>query len=183
MRYFLFISVFIVTTMQVCMGQGSVQTRRDSVKRVKPLVIPVLFRSPETRWSFGIAGSLSFKTTFPGDSTTRLSNIQGIVMETQRHQNIEAIDATVYFPQEKYILTVLTSHSYYPDYYWGIGPCTRDSSRERYSFEQIHFNPHLKKKIGKSLFAGFVYEYQKLYHIRYQQGGEFDHTPDIGKND
>lgn len=158
----------------------SAQKHSDSTKKAKLLVIPVLFRSPETRWAYGIAGSVSFKTTHPRDSATRLSNVQGVIMTTQRHQDVQAIDAMVYFPQERYILSLQTSHSYYPDFYWGLGPNTPNKARERYVFEQMHFNPHIKKKIARSLFAGLVYEYQKVYHIQYIPNGLFDDTPHIG---
>lgn len=151
-----------------------------TLRKAKVLAIPVLFRSPETRWAFGVAGSVSFKTSHPHDSLTRLSNVQGVILSTQRRQNIQAIDATVYFPKEKYILIVQISHSHYPDFFWGLGPYTKDKAREHYTFEQYHINPHLKKKIAKNLFVGAIYEFQKVYHIKYLPGGEYANTPHIG---
>lgn len=166
-----------------CHFKGFSQFKQDTGKKVNYLIIPLLFRSPETKWATGITGSVSFKTSHKQDSLTRTSTIQAIIMFTQRHQNVQAIDATIFLPKEDYIFYLQLAHSYFPDKYWGIGPNTSDIQKEDYAFNQIYFFPHMKKKITKNVFIGMLYEYQKVFNIKYKQNGIYDTTMTYGKTD
>ncbi len=147
------------------------------------MVIPLLFRSPETLWSTGITGSVSFKTGNKHEPLTRTSTIQAIIMFTQRHQNVQAIDATIFFPKDNYVLLFQTSHSYFPDKYWGLGSDTKGIAKEDYAFHQVYIFPHLKKKITKTVFVGALYEYQNVFNIDYLQDGLYSSTIQYGKTD
>lgn len=157
------------------------QLTQDTSRKVQYLVVPIFFKTPETGWSYGASGSLSFKTSNRLDSLTRTSVIQAVGFLTSRQQNVQVIDASIYFPKEKYILLGQVAHSYFPDRFWGIGPETHDSVWEHYQYEQIYFNPHLKKKIAPRVFAGLLYEFQSVYKIRYAPGGVFDTSYFYGK--
>jgi outer membrane protein assembly factor BamA len=158
------------------------QLLQDTSKNYNVLPLPLIFRSPETGWAFGLSGSLSFKTSFRHDTLTRTSTVQLLTLFTERGQNIQALDATIYMPKEKYILYVQSSHSYFPDKFWGLGPLTTDDY-ERYRFEQFFANIHLKKKIHKKLFCGLIYEFQNVFNIHYNSGGKFDTSIVYGHND
>ena len=95
LKSFIFILVFCNTTFA--------QFKIDTNKRVNYLAIPVLFRTPETGWAFGASSSASFKTTHRNDSLTRISVIQVLGIFSQREQNIQGVDASIYFPKEKYM--------------------------------------------------------------------------------
>ncbi|MGZ4098592.1 MAG: BamA/TamA family outer membrane protein, partial [Bacteroidia bacterium] len=84
-------------------------------------------------------------------------------------------------PNEKTILYVQSSHAYFPDKFWGLGPYTSDDSRERYIFEQFYFFPHVKHKWGNHFFTGALYEFQHVYNIKYAEGGVFDSANFVGK--
>ena len=157
------------------------QLKQDTSKKIQYLLIPVLFKTPETGFSFGISGSISFKTSFKNDPLTRTSVIQSIGFLTTRRQNIQAIDGSIYFPKEKYILLFQISHSYFPDRFWGIGSKTLNIKGENYVYEQEYFYPHLKRKIADHLFVGVQYEFQNVHHIRYKEGGRFDSSAFYGK--
>lgn len=158
------------------------QIKLDTSKKVNKLVLPVVFKTPEMGYALGISGSLTFKTTHNSDTTIRTSIIQGIGFITTRKQNIQAIDAAIYFPKENYIFLCQLAHTYFPDKFWGIGPNTTDRPFERYVYEQAYASPHIKKKISKNLFIGALYEYQNVYRINYHSGGEFDTAHFSGKN-
>ena len=128
------------------------QFRIDTSRNVNYLAIPVLFKTPETGWAYGLSASANFKTSFKNDSLTRMSSVTLLGIFSERQQNIQGLDATIYFPKEKYILYVQTSHSYFPDNFWGIGQNTKSSNLEKYVFEQIVVNPHLKRKFFKHVF-------------------------------
>ena len=50
----------------------------DTTKRLKFLIIPTFFVTPEVGLAYGVSGSFAFKTSFNKDSLTRTSIIQGI---------------------------------------------------------------------------------------------------------
>jgi outer membrane protein assembly factor BamA len=133
-------------------------------------------------FSYGISGSVSFKTTYLTDPNTRTSLIQVIGFFTSKGQNVQALDATIFFPKEKYIFLGSVSHSYFPDKFWGLGPRTPDNREERYEFEQFYINPHIKRKLLPRLYGGMLYELQHVYNIRYVQGGVFDTSNFSGKS-
>jgi outer membrane protein assembly factor BamA len=174
-RIFLLFSVLAPRFLQA-------EIEKDSTKKTHYLLVPLLLRSPETRWATGLTGSISFKSVDKNDSLTRTSTIQGVLMFTQRQQNVQAIDTKIFFPKENYIFFLQLSHSYYPDKYWGFGQHTQEVQEEDYSFEQLYFFPHLKRKIAKDFFAGVLYEYQTVYNIHYKDQGLYETTVGFGKN-
>ncbi len=154
----------------------------DTTKRLKFLIIPTFFVTPEVGLAYGVSGSFAFKTSFNKDSLTRTSIIQGIGFLNTRQQNVQAIDASIYFPKENYILLGQLAHSYFPDRFWGLGPETKDKPFEHYLYEQYFINPHLKKKIAKHLWIGALYEFQYVNKISgYPENGKFDTAPFKGK--
>jgi outer membrane protein assembly factor BamA len=150
-------------------------------KNLKFLVIPVLFKSIETKWAVGISGSVSFKTTDFNDSTTRTSSVQSIAMFTQRKQNIQALDATIFFPNEKYILTTQASHTFFPDKFWGLGAHSKDLKHEEYEYSQVYFLGQLKRKLKKNLFLGVIFEFQRVYDLKFEKNNLFDNNMAYGK--
>jgi hypothetical protein len=157
------------------------QQKQDSGKRVNYLAIPVLFKTPETGWAAGLSASANFKTTHRNDSLTRISVITILGIFSQREQNIQALDATIYFPKEKFILYAQVSHSYFPDNFWGIGQYTKNTDIERYAFEQLVITPHIKRKFFKHTFFGILADYQNIFKVSYIQGGLMDSYSFFGK--
>lgn len=160
----------------------SAKLKNDSLKNLHFVILPAVFKSPETGFAFGIAASLSFKTTNRLDSLTRTSVIQTVDFFTTKKQNLQTLDATVYSPKEKYIFYTQVSHSYFPDKFWGMGPNSKDANKEDYTFEQFYFFPNIKRKIRNNLFAGIVYEYQNVFQLDYKKGGVFDTSAFYGKS-
>lgn len=158
------------------------QFRIDTAKRVNVLAIPVLFRTPETGWAYGLSSSINFKTSHKNDSLTRTSTITAMGIFSQRQQNVQALDATIYFPREKYILYFNSSHSYFPDNFWGIGTFSKNNDKERYVFEQVAISSHIKRQFLKHTFFGVIADYQNLFRLRYNTGGIMDTSTFIGKS-
>jgi outer membrane protein assembly factor BamA len=158
------------------------QFRIDTSRRVNFLAIPVLFKTPETGWAYGLSASANFKTTHKNDSLTRTSVITAMGIFSQRQQNVQGLDATIYFPKEKYILYFNSSHSYFPDNFWGIGTYSKNEDKERYVFEQVLINPHIKKKFFKNTFFGVLADYQNVFRLQYINGGVMDNSIFFGKS-
>ncbi|MFM7357630.1 MAG: BamA/TamA family outer membrane protein [Sediminibacterium sp.] len=147
----------------------------------RTFVFPVITRSLETGWNFGALTARIF-SLHPDDTLSRSSNLDILAMTSTRKQVVFALVGTQYFRNEKFILEEQISTSLFPDRFWGIGSQTKDEQEENYSFRQTYVMLHGKKKIGKSFFAGLVYEAQKVWDINYVAGGVFDGSNVTGKN-
>ena len=157
-----------------CIIIHPVIAQNDSASRHNHfLVLPVIARSIETSWSFGTAISSTFHLN-KNDSSTRTSNLQGLVLYSLKKQFIAAINGTVYFPREKFILAQQMSYSFFPDKFWGIGKHSADSSGEPYNFRQFYLYLHGQRSLARHLHAGIIYEYQRLFKVSYRAGGIFD---------
>lgn len=137
------------------------------------LVIPVIARSIETSWSFGTAVSGTFHLS-KKDTAVRTSNLQSLVLYSLKKQFIAAINGTIYFPGEKFILNQQFSYSFYPDKFWGLGKATPDSNAESYNFTQFYIYLHGQRSVAKHIYVGLIYEYQRLFKVSYTPGGLFD---------
>lgn len=160
----------------------SAQFVLDTSKRVNFLAVPILFRTPETGWAYGLSANTNFKTTFKNDSLTRISTVTAMAVFSQRQQNIQGINATIYFPKETYILYFQSAHTYFPDKFWGIGSFTRNDYEEKYTYEQLFITPHLKRKLAKRLFLGLSVDFQKIFKVSYIPNQIFDTTDFEGKS-
>ncbi len=100
--------------------------------------------------------------------------MQALALYSVKKQFIVAINGSVYFPGEKYILNQQISYSYYPDKFWGLGKLAPDSSGEPYTFRQFYIYLHPQRQLGNKLFLGLLYEFQKVWDVQYIPGGLFD---------
>ncbi|MEP6746678.1 MAG: BamA/TamA family outer membrane protein [Bacteroidota bacterium] len=137
------------------------------------LVLPVIARSIETSWSFGTAVSGTFHIN-KKDSTARTSNLQSLVLYSLKKQFIAAVNGTIYFPGEKFILSTQLSYSFFPDKFWGTGRIAPDSNAESYNFKQFYIYLHGQRSVANHLYVGVIYEYQRLFKVNYIPGGLFD---------
>jgi outer membrane protein assembly factor BamA len=153
----------------------------SSARKSHFLVLPVIARSIETSWSFGSAISSTFHIG-KKDSTVRTSNTQGLVLYSLKKQFIAAINGTIYFPGERYILSHQLSYSNFPDKFWGLGRIAPDSNAEPYSFRQYYIYLHGQRSLGGRLYAGILYEYQRVIKVEYVPGGLFDKEQVEGRN-
>jgi outer membrane protein assembly factor BamA len=147
------------------------------------LILPVIARSIETGWSFGIATSGTFSLRSPNDSITRTSNLQALALVTTQSQIVAALNGSIYLPGEKFILNQQFSYSYFPDQFWGIGKIAQDSSQEPYKYRQFYVYLHPQRLLARNFFLGMRYEFQKVFNIEYKPGGIFDQENVAGRTD
>ena len=175
------------------MGQhGVLQAQPDSIlvprepvpsqilRTRNTLILPLIARSIETDWSLGVAGSFTFRFN-PRDTITRTSNTQVLALYSLRKQFIAAVNGTTYFPGERFILNYQLSYSYFPDRFWGLGKDAPDRNEEGYTFKQYYVYLHFQRQLRERVFAGLVYEYQRLINVDYQPGGLFDKLDVTGR--
>jgi outer membrane protein assembly factor BamA len=145
----------------------------NKTRKGRWLLLPILLRSPVTRWGGGIAQSYIFPAS-QRDSISRASNIESFGLYTENRQIILLFGCNVYTHDEKYIIHWRNSFSNFPDKFWGVGNFTGEENKESYSFQQFLINPQILRKISRKFYAGLFYEYQKVYSIQYTSGGRFD---------
>lgn len=150
--------------------------------RHNTLVFPIIVRSIETGWSFGAAGSKTFHLKSRDTTTlTRTSNMQALALYTVHQQFVAAINGSIYFPGEKFILNQQLSYSSFPDEFWGLGKVAPDSNKEDYKFKQYYVYLHPQRRVGNNLFVGVVYQFQRVLDVKYQAGGLFDKENVLGR--
>lgn len=137
------------------------------------LVLPIIARSIETGWSFGLASASTFHLKSQ-DSATRTSNAQALALYTTRKQLVVALNGSIYFPGERFILNEQFSYSSFPDNFWGLGKRTQDTSKESYKFKQYYVYLHPQTKLGHNLFLGLLFEHQRVFDVDYTRGQLFD---------
>lgn len=160
---------------------NKVYPQKDSVKSKHILVFPVIARSIETSWSFGLAASSTFRFSRT-DTISRISNIQSIILYSLKKQFVAALNGSQYWDKEKYILNEQFSYSSFPDKFWGLGKHSPDSTVENYAFNQYYIYLHLLRKLGHSLYAGMLFEFQNVMDVSYQSGGIFDQQNVAGRH-
>jgi outer membrane protein assembly factor BamA len=136
------------------------------------LILPIIARSIETGWSFGLANASTFHFRLL-DTTTRTSNVQALGLYTTRGQLVLALNGSIYFPGERFILNQQLSYSSFPDKFWGLGKVAPDSNEENYKFKQYYVYLHPQRKLGKALYLGLMYQFQRVFNTQYDSGGLF----------
>jgi outer membrane protein assembly factor BamA len=145
------------------------------------IVLPLVSRSIETGWALGVAGSLTLKHQ-NDDSLTRTSNVQSILLYSLKNQLVAAINGTIYFPKERYILSSQLSLSSFPDKFWGIGKIAPESQEESYTFKQFYLYAHLQRKIFPNFYVGGIYEFQNVFKVDFEKDGLLDKQNVAGRN-
>lgn len=161
-------------------GFSTVMAQDSSSHRQKLVVFPAMTRSIETSWAFGGAASYTFRAS-PKDTGSRTSSIQLGTLYSLRKQLVSSIKGTQYLRNEHWIFNEQVSFSSFPDKFWGLGKNTTDNSEEDYSSKQVYVYLHFMKKIAPRLFAGLLYEYQRVWDIQYKAGGVFDQQQVVGR--
>ena len=145
------------------------------------LVLPIIARSIETGWSFGLASAATFHLK-SRDTTTRTSNAQALALYTTRKQLVVALNGSIYFPGERFIINEQFSYSSFPDNFWGLGKRAADSSKESYKYKQYYIYLHPQVLVSRNLFLGMVYEYQRVFEVEYARGQLFDKENVMGRH-
>ena len=167
---------FLILILAVCKSKSVVAAVDDSLKgnaNSKFLIFPFFLRSPETNWGFGSVAAYFFKAK-KNDPRIRTSDINLVTLLTLRDQVVGIMGGNVYFPEEKAIIRLQTSYSYYPDKSWGIGNNTYQTAQEGYSVKQFYFNPQFLVKVVRNWYVGFTYELQNIHDFIYDANGVFD---------
>ncbi len=125
------------------------------------LIVPVPGYSPETNWSFGVAGAYYFHCK----GQSKLSDIGFDAAYTLNHQWNVNLTSTVYFGgNNRWFLYTHAGYKRYPDYFYGINSQFSDP-RTYYTSDNIYLTFHPQYYINKNWIVGanvdLYYDYAK----------------------
>ncbi len=118
------------------------------------------YYSPDT------SGALAFALVFyhnpdPNDPARKQDEISIGGTYSLLQQMALKLDSTVYFHNDDYKLTASVAGANYPQYFWGIGPYTRDYMKEKYIPVSFDGQPGFLFKAFNNLYIG------PIAHISY----------------
>lgn len=144
-------------------------------------VAPVVGFAPETRWQFGVNGTLLFKAN-PFDSLSRTSNANALAIFTTGRQILTNINHSTFLNGERYFLRGSLDYMYFPWLYYGLGDDTPDENEESFTFQRFSFNQLAFRRLGKGLFAGLGYRYARFFDVNMAPDGRLATSQPVGYN-
>lgn len=147
-----------------------------SEKKSGVFILPLLYYTPDTRWAAGGAGVYYFKIPpkTPEQKETRISYVQFLTDYTQNQQ----LDVwglwNIFTRDEDYLLQGELRYRNFPDRFYGLGNNSQNSDEEKYEYNLVRLNTLMMKEIWKHMYAGFDYELEYEYALRYTSGGQLE---------
>lgn len=165
-RWLLFLLVMLASSAEAQLWR---KLHPDSILQMdlRFLPAPIVYRTPETSWGFGLSTSYYFNTAATEQrANTRSSNIQLQAVRTLRQQSIAQLVSEVFTPDERYYLRFYLGYRDYLDRFYGIGAATAESQREDYRFESWVSATNVLYNVGKNNFVGIHLRSQSMFQLR-----------------
>lgn len=135
---------------------------KKSLRRTK--LLPLAYYTPETRIGVGALVYSVFRIN-KSDTISRYSNIQSYISYTQNNQLSVENEWQIFSKNEKYIFTGGLDCTRFPEYFYGIGNFTCESSRKLYAFDMFSLRSKNVRHLGEFIFGGIQYQMQYLTHV------------------
>ncbi|MEM9990348.1 MAG: BamA/TamA family outer membrane protein, partial [Bacteroidota bacterium] len=146
----------------------------------KAIFTPVVAYAPETSLSFGLGVKGLFKIKGSG-AETRTSNIPLTLQYTINNNYLFFSGFQIFFPQERYILTGNLRVRSFPSFYFGVGKNTPNTNKEKYSYNQVLFEPiFLKNCFIPYLYMGTGFRYHKISNLKTVSEGLLERSKQVG---
>lgn len=181
----LFLSLFGELNAQ----SDTLHTQAKSPNRLKAIVLPAPFYTPDTKWGGGVAGLLTFN--FPKDSlNARRSSVTVGVAYTQLNQFLLYFPFQLFPKNQKYWISGEVGYFKYVFNYFGTGNQIRQDFIDRLDslyiekydarFPRIRLS--VSKKIGKGLYLGMRYVYDDFNFTKRNPNGQLIEGKVTGSN-
>lgn len=109
--------------------------------------LPLAYFTPETRIA---AEGFAFYSFYAKESK-RKSNLRMFVTYTQNKQYLLILPWQVYTSGDQYFLNGSIDYRKFPEYYYGLGNNTKETSRALYTFKALTFKSKSYKRLKKTL--------------------------------
>jgi hypothetical protein len=143
-----------------------------AVRNSEFVILPVVYRTPETGWAGGIAGQFSIRSAQAGP-LSRPSSIQFALITTENRQTIFTAKPEIYLMRENIVIAGTLEISRYPSYFYGVGPDTSEAAQELFTPRQTLLEVQAMHRLGASgkLYAGLVFIHESYHFIYFNPAG------------
>ncbi len=139
------------------------------LRDTKFIVLPVLFRLPETRWGGGVVGTTTF--SFAKDSAyAKPSQISFGLTYTQNKQILAFAPFSIFFDNNRYYFNGENGWFKFNYFYYGIGEDRVAEERFDVTFPRIRLLA--SRLVAPNTYAGVRYQYESYNVTGTQEGGE-----------
>lgn len=150
---------------------------KDSLKKHDIVVLPVIYYQPETNIAFETFAMYHFKFKNARHSNIRLFNVY-----TLNKQLLSILPWQIFTNNEKFLFSGRIEYKVFPEYFYGIGNQTCETSRENYTYKSFNFNPKLLKKTSENIFIGGDFQFVKNKNELSNNTVLFNSNSILGKN-
>ncbi len=135
--------------------------------------LPAVYYTPETGIAFGAA---ALYTGFPESLSMTTKKDTGIfsVVYTEKKQLCIDLNTEKYFDKGSLYLNAHPIFSYYPYFFWGLGPDTKREDAENYTYTEGEFTSSLLKSITAGMKLGVYYKFNRYEISGLKTGGLLD---------
>jgi hypothetical protein len=138
----------------------------SSFRKTSILPVPTLGYTPETRAYAGAVVQLAYRP----DSLARISSAKIDISFTRNRQRILLAECDWFLKDEKAVLKTQLLHTFYPDYYWGIGAGASDLQRLRYSGQRSSVQFAWLLRLKPKLFSGPDFRFHQQRNFSFLEG-------------
>ncbi len=183
-----------ILSLFLCLGllPCALNAQKDTLKnpnRVKAIILPAPFYTPDTRWGIGVAGLMTFN--FPGDSlNARRSSVTVGVAYTQLKQFLLYFPFQLFPRNQQYWISGEVGYFRYVFNYFGTGNTFRQDFIDRLDslyiekydarFPRIRLN--VSKKVRPGLYVGLRYVFDDFDFTKRNPDGQLVENIVIGSN-
>ena len=164
--------IFVSFLALTAAAQDSPPGETPPVKRSEFVILPVVYRTPETGWAGGVAGQFSIRFGQAGPQS-RPSSIQFALITTQNKQTIFTAKPEIYLLHENIVVAGTLEISRYPSYFYGVGPDTTDAAEELFTPRQTILEIQAMHRLGAGgkLYGGPVFIHESYHFIYFDPAG------------
>ena len=163
------IAMIILLCVKVSASTSDEQATNGRAVKIVPF--PIFAYSPDTRFVGG-AGAIINST--PENQNLEEDNIKFMAFYTQNKQYKLLAESKCYFLNNFLQVRCDTSTEKYPSEYYGIGPNTPISMKEKYTYKDISFFFTPLAKVIDTLYIGPVFDFTRYTVEKYEAGKEID---------
>ena len=127
---------------------------------------PTVGYSPETNLELGLSGLYVYYAK--GDTTNRLSELNGFAFYTLQSQYGFLADHTIFSHQNKWILPGRIRYQSFPILYHGIGPYSPEDYVAEVNSRQLQIRERTLRQLIPNLYFGLEVDFQKLSSVKFE---------------
>ena len=155
---------------------ASLSAQADSAKTER-FILPLVYYTPETTWSFGAAGVMTFQL----DSLSPRSQVQLGVAYTLNNQLLFYLPFQLYTRGDQLRFTGELGYYRYNYFFYGVGNEFEDYEGETYGVNYPRVRLNILQRIGEHQLAGIRYSWDQWDVYDQKEGGLLLQEGIIGK--